>query len=226
MLLDDLQWLDRESLVALTFAIRRLQHDGVAFLLTRRSTDDDTALSGIPRRRIVGLTTTDSRRLLGGLVSDQVVDRLLIATNGNPLALCEALHLLTPEQHRAPAALPTAFRSDERIAPDSRPRRPPCPTPQPTILLAALSSTVAAGPVFLALIHDGIDPAEALSETERAGLLIVTPGTLTFRHPLIRAVVVRRASQTARRSAHASLAAALSANRNTNQASRRGDHRL
>lgn len=211
VLLDDVQWLDRESLVALTFAIRRLHHDGVAFVLARRGSGDDTALSGVPRRRIGGLTTTDSRRLLGGLVADQVVDRLLTATDGNPLALSEALHQLTPEQRRGSAALPAPLPVNERIRAGFETSLGALSNAaQRTMLLAAISSTVAAGPVFLALTREGIDPAAALSETESEELLAAADGTLRFRHPLLRAVVAARAGPAARRSAHASLAKALS----------------
>ena len=36
VVVDDLPWLDRESTDALLFAARRLRHDPVTFLLTRR----------------------------------------------------------------------------------------------------------------------------------------------------------------------------------------------
>ena len=53
VVVDDLPWLDRESADALLFAARRLRHDRVTFLLTRRS----GAGSGTCRSR----TSTASR---------------------------------------------------------------------------------------------------------------------------------------------------------------------
>ena len=67
VLVDDLMWLDRESVSALLFAARRLGQDRVAVLLATRGGVVPTGLlGGIPVLAVPGLDEGDTRRMLGG----------------------------------------------------------------------------------------------------------------------------------------------------------------
>jgi len=77
------------------------------------------------------------------------------------------------------------------------------------LVIAAASMDRAAGPVVAALRAENIDAEAVLSEAERVGALTLADGTLTFRHPLIRAAVWQQASAGEQRWAHAALATAL-----------------
>ena len=115
LVVDDVQWVDRESLVALGFAARRLGADRVAVLLAGR---DGTGpeLAGLPRHRLAGLPPAEAAELLRGQVAATLVDPLVAATGGNPLALDEAVRRLTAEQRRGSAPLPEVLPVGERIA--------------------------------------------------------------------------------------------------------------
>ncbi len=209
LVVDDVQWVDRESLVALGFAARRLGADRVAVLLAGR---DGTGpeLAGLPRHRLAGLPPAEAAELLRGQVAATLVDPLVAATGGNPLALDEAVRRLTAEQRRGSAPLPEVLPVGERIA-----AAVAASLPQLTgggrraLLLAAAAAEPEAAPVVAALRAEGVDPDTALAAAEAAGVLAVDAGTLAFTHPLVRAAVWQAAPPAERRSAHAALARVL-----------------
>ena len=101
VLIDDLQWVDRESAVVLLFAARRMRHDAVLFLLARREGSVEPDVAGLDELELVGLTAAESAALLSQrstapVVLAQLVDR----TAGNPLAMLEAAQQLSAEQLR------------------------------------------------------------------------------------------------------------------------------
>jgi DNA-binding CsgD family transcriptional regulator len=209
LVVDDVQWLDRESRVALGFAARRLGHDRVAFLLAGRAGADDD-LAGLPRHRLAGLPPADAADLLRGQVAAALVDPLVAATGGNPLALTEAVRQLTAEQRRGSAPLPDVLPVGDRIAASfERSLAELTAGARQALLLAAASWEPEAGPVVAALRTAGVDPEAALAEVERAGVLVVDSGALAFAHPLLRAAVWRAAPPAERRAAHAALARAV-----------------
>ncbi|MFC7647304.1 AAA family ATPase [Streptosporangium lutulentum] len=87
-LVDDAQWLDRESLEVLAFVGRRLHADGVGLLLTVRDEPTGTsALGGLPTFHVAGLAEPDARRLLtavAGRLGPQVAERIVAEARGNP----------------------------------------------------------------------------------------------------------------------------------------------
>jgi hypothetical protein len=90
VLIDDLQWVDRESAAALLFAARRLHHDAVAFLLAvRTGSRPPASLEGLPVVALAGLVPREAAGLLSDRLADRVVARLVERTRGNPLALKE-----------------------------------------------------------------------------------------------------------------------------------------
>ena len=91
VVVDDFQWIDGGSAVAILFAARRLVDDPVALLLAARSgwpihADD------LPTMTLTGLDDDSARSLLrshGIAMTGPAVAQLVARTGGNPLALLE-----------------------------------------------------------------------------------------------------------------------------------------
>ncbi|MGH8826398.1 MAG: AAA family ATPase, partial [Jiangellaceae bacterium] len=104
VVVDDAQWVDRESLQTLLFAVRRLHADRIGFLFAVRATDADALpadLSDLPVLTLSGLDAYASRALLLAQ-APELTDRAVIETihataQGNPLALIEIPGLLGPD---------------------------------------------------------------------------------------------------------------------------------
>ena len=110
-LVDDAQWLDRESLEVLGFVGRRLYADSIGLLFGAREPSPGlTALDGLPTRRLGGLEPGAARALLATTISGplnaRVAARVTAETAGNPLALLEVARLLTPDQLAGRSPLP------------------------------------------------------------------------------------------------------------------------
>src|SRR3954471_16461843 len=88
---DDAQWLNRESAQALAFVARRLSAESVAILVASREPNDD--FGDLPELVVQGLQARDARELLssvvGGPMDVDVRERIVAETRGNPLALLE-----------------------------------------------------------------------------------------------------------------------------------------
>ena len=69
VLVDDVHWLDPASLEALLFALRRLDSDAVASVMTLRA--DIPALADLPRRDLGGLGRDPAAQLVRGDRRDQ-----------------------------------------------------------------------------------------------------------------------------------------------------------
>src|SRR6516164_5277205 len=97
-LVDDAQWLDRASAQVLAFVARRLLAEPVGLLFATRDPGDE--LGGLPDLKVRGLPEEDARRLLRSVVrvrlDEQVRDRIVAETHGNPLALLELPRGLSP----------------------------------------------------------------------------------------------------------------------------------
>ena len=98
---DDAQWLDPESLVALGFVARRLYAERVVLLFAVREPDGQlSALAGLPELAVGGLEGPAAMDLLSSLaparLSPAVGARIIAGTGGNPLALAELARELSP----------------------------------------------------------------------------------------------------------------------------------
>src|SRR6201995_5736458 len=89
--IDDAQWLDRASAQALAFVARRLLAEPVALIFTTREPDEE--YRGLPELPVGGLRDSDAHQLLSSVIrgplDEQVRDRIVAETRGNPLALLE-----------------------------------------------------------------------------------------------------------------------------------------
>ncbi len=120
VVIDDAQWLDDESAMALSFVGRRLGAERVAMLVAMRETSDARArFDGLRRLDLVGLPAPEALELLTAPqlrpVEGSVASRIVAATEGNPLALVELPAALTAEQLRGAEPLPDPLPIGERI---------------------------------------------------------------------------------------------------------------
>ena len=107
------------------------------------------------------------------------------------------------------AALPDVVPLTERLQLAFSGRLNALPdTTRNALLIAAIDDLGDAGTVLRATVASGW-PEDALDLAERSGLVQVTGGQLSFRHPLVRTAVRTSATLSQRRHAHAALAAVL-----------------
>ncbi len=210
-LVDDAQWIDRVSAQTLAFVARRLVAESVCLVFAIRDGLAGDELTGLPELTLQGLNPGDARALLDsavlGRLDNQVRDRVVAETRGNPLALLELPKGLTTEELAGgfgpPDARPLAgqiehtfLRRIERLSDDA----------QQLLLTAAAEPVGDAALLMRAAELLGL-PDDAAAGAEAAGLLDVGT-TVRFRHPLVRSAAYRAADPTERRRAHRALAEA------------------
>ena len=208
-LVDDAQWIDRESLDALTFVARRLQADRVAIVFAMRDPNDRAAsFAGLPMLDITGISLGDSRQVIADLihvgVDVLVAERIVAEAGGNPLALVEfARGCSTAPGQRGltPEPLPIRHRIEAQFASRTR----DLPEDTKTVLLLAASES--SGEVdLIARVADRLGlTLTALDAAENAGLVTIG-NTIVFRHSLVRSAVYSTAPSEDRRRAHHALA--------------------
>jgi DNA-binding CsgD family transcriptional regulator len=202
---DDAQWLDRASAQAIAFAARRLFAESVVVLFAAREPGDE--LRGLPELEVRGLRNRDARELLASVLrvplDEQVRDRIVAETRGNPLALLELPRGLSPAELAGGFGMPDAPGLSGRIEDSFRRRLAGLPTETQRLMLVAAAEPVG-DPVLVwqAAQRLGIG-VRAAADTD--GLLAI--GTrVTFRHPLVRSSVYQAASPEERQAVHRALA--------------------
>jgi len=211
---DDAQWLDRESAQVLAFVARRVMADAVGLVFAVREPDEQPELAGLPELAVRGLPEADARALLDsavpGRLDDRVRDRIVAETRGNPLALLELPRGLTGAQLAGGFGRPDARPLASRIEESFLRRIESLPADAQQLLLVAAAEPV--GDVTL-LWHAagrlgiGVDAADAATT---AGLIEIR-ARVSFRHPLVRSAAYRSATVADRREAHRALADATDA---------------
>src|SRR5580693_719335 len=211
---DDAQWLDRASAQVLAFAARRLLAEPVGLIFAAREPGEQ--FRGLPDLEVRGLLDKDARALLASAVrvrlDEQVWDRIVAETNGNPLALLELPRGLSPAQLAGGFGLAGARAVPARIEQGFRERLAALPGDTRSLLLVAAAEP-AGDPVLVwrAAGRLGI-PASAAEAARTDGLLQI--GTrVRFRHPLVRSAVYSAAAAAERRAAHRALAEATDRDR-------------
>src|SRR5208283_2841344 len=98
---DNAHWLDRASGQALAFVARHLGATPIAMVFAVRQPGQQHDLTGLPELVVHGLAERDARALLTSVVAgpldEQVRDRIVAETRGNPGALLELASGLTPD---------------------------------------------------------------------------------------------------------------------------------
>ena len=206
-LVDDAQWLDRASAQVLAFVARRLLADPVGLLFAAR--DPGEQLGGLPDLEVRGLRDEDARGLLRSVVrvrlDEQVRDRILAETQGNPLALLELPRGLSPAQLAGGFGLPGVRAVPGRIEESYRNRLGALPADTRLLLLVAAAEPVGDAVLVRAAAERLGIAASAAAAAEADGLVEI--GTrVRFRHPLVRSAVYRSAALPDRRAAHLALA--------------------
>jgi DNA-binding CsgD family transcriptional regulator len=212
-LVEDAHWLDTPSAEALVFAARRLRAERVAIVFAAREGEERTFEGrGLPELALEGLEDQDALTLLADRSSElapSVREQLLVEAAGNPLALLELPAGLSEEQRAGTEALPDSVPLTARVQAAFAARVEGLPTTTQTMLLiAAADDTGDVATVVGAAAELGVT-AEALEPAEASGVLRTDRGSITFRHPLVRAAVLGGATLAQRQRTHAALAAVL-----------------
>jgi len=209
--IEDVQWLDASSRVALTYALRNLHPgDDVRVLLTRRLGDGARLeLGGAPvslvsevlrpgplsagaLHRIIG-------RRLGMPLSRPKLVRVHAASRGNPLHALELARVVGAATGDLAVEVPPSLRDALRARIGSLPEE----------TRALLLAVAAAGEPSLDLLSR-LPGAEAvpgaLADAVEQGVLVLDGATVRFSHPLLASTVYGDATELARRSVHVRLA--------------------
>jgi DNA-binding CsgD family transcriptional regulator len=210
-LVDDAQWLDEPSAQVLGFVGRRLLAESVFLLASVREPADTRLLVDLPVAQLHGLSGDDAGSLLEtvipGPLDDDVRDRLVAETGGNPLGLLELPKGLSPAELAGGFAHPQAGAVTDQLH-DHYLRRV-LSLPEPTrrlLLLAAADPTGDAALLWraagaLGLSHEAVVPAEAEQ-------LVQVGSRVRFRHPLVRSASYASGSPESRTEVHLALASA------------------
>jgi DNA-binding NarL/FixJ family response regulator len=216
--IDDVQWLDTESLAALAFALRRVTTGPLSVLLAARAeapADPLTVgapppprgwrdlLAALPAAEEIMLGPLDARQvqsLLPRAVSAAQVRLVTQQSRGNPFWAEEIW--AAPGSAETPVP-PLARALTERLSRSLTPAA-----------AEALATVAAAGripvPDVLAVLGHLQDPAAALDAAVLAGVVAETGGRVTAAHPLIGAAAVESLPPARRAQLYHRLAAATS----------------
>jgi len=206
---DDAQWLDDASARTLAFVARRLLAERIALAFATREVRG--GLARFPQFRVEPLGRRDARELLESALparlDEAVLERIVVETGGNPLAILELPRGLTPAQLAGGFGLPAALPLSTGIEQSFARRLARLPRDARRLLLLASAEPVG-DPALLwrAAKQLGI-PETAAHVVESEGLLTVD-GAVVFRHPLVRSAVYGAAEPSERREAHRALATA------------------
>ncbi len=204
--IDDAQWLDHASALSLAFVARRLLAEPVGLLFAAREPGDE--LKDMPHLDVRGLRNGDARALLGSAVrfrlDDQVRDRIVAETRGNPLALLELPRGLSATELAGFGAGSVSVLSNG-IEASFRRRLAALPAETQRLLLIAAADPLGEPTVvWRAAELQGIS-ANAGAPAEEAGLCEFG-ARVQFRHPLARAAAYTAGPSDGRRQAHAAIA--------------------
>jgi DNA-binding CsgD family transcriptional regulator len=209
---DDTQWLDRESARAFAFVARRLTDEPIVLVFGSRVVTPE--VRGLPELSIEGLGETAALTLLRSVLPDRVDDRVLerfvAEAHGNPLALIELPRDLTPAQlaggFGAPVTAPLTGRIEAGF--QRRLKKLP-PASRRLLLVAAAEPTGDPVLVWRAAEQLGVEES-AVAAIEAEGLLDLAT-RIVFRHPLVRSAVYTAATPEQRRAVHRALGEATDA---------------
>ncbi|MEU4096765.1 AAA family ATPase [Streptomyces sp. NPDC026673] len=217
LIVDDLQRLDPASAAVLGFAARRLRGSRIRFLAAAPRGCRGHVEDGVrTEHEVPPLDEEASRVLVGSCHPDlavSVVDCVIAAAQGNPLALVDLPAVLSGPQRagaeRLPAVLPLSPRLREVFG--SQVAGLPAATRR-LLLVSALEGTGDLGVLRSAAqrLGAGADLAD-IEPAERDGLVRFEEldHRLSFRHPLLRAAVIEASTASERRAVHRELAEVL-----------------
>jgi DNA-binding CsgD family transcriptional regulator len=215
---DDVQWIDRESFDVLGLIARRLFAEQVALLFARRVSSDVALpeglplLEGLPVLDIGGLDEDSAKRLIttlvGGPIDEAVAHSIVTDSEGCALAIREVVMGLSPEQMSGREALPDPLPIGDALEQHFLRQVEALPPATRTALLLVAAEPSGDRPVLRRACRGLGADLTALEPAQSAGLLAGS-GAVIFRHPLIRSAVYNGARVADRRGAHLALANAV-----------------
>lgn len=206
---DDAQWLDSASAQSLAFVARRLLAEKVGLAFATRQPGD--AFAGLPELHVGPLGHGDARALLESVLpaplDEHVLERIVVETRGNPLALLELPRELSPARLAGGFGLPAVAPLSALIKDGYARRLATLPDDARRLLLVAAADPVG-DPELVERAAERLGISESAADiVESENLLVLTPRPL-FRHPLVRSAVYGAAGRRERREAHRALAEA------------------
>ncbi|MDQ3897171.1 MAG: AAA family ATPase [Actinomycetota bacterium] len=210
--IDDLQWLDRPSQRALSFALRRVGDLPVGLLACSRTGESDeismTIAHSLGNHQRVGVGPLAPEALrpileqqLGRTFSARMVSRIGRIAAGNPFFALELARLLPEGSDSAAIEVPNSLRSvvEARIA-----DLPDCA--RGALLVVAANGGLEVKVLLAALPGRAEELVDALERAHAAQILHIDGARVTFCHPLFAAAVYSSAPPATRRQIHARLA--------------------
>ena len=208
-IVDDVQWLDSASAQVLSFVARRLAAERIGMVFAAR--DPGPEVEGLPRLTVEGLDDRHARMLLDSVVpgglDEQVRDRIIAETHGNPLALLELPRAMTPVELAGGFGLPDPAALAGQMEESFVRRIDALRDETRQLLFVAAADPVGDLTILLRATRELGLAADAGGPAEAAGLLDLG-SRVRFRHPLVRSAAYRAADPEERRRAHAALASA------------------
>jgi DNA-binding CsgD family transcriptional regulator len=210
-LVDDADWLDRESSRILAFVARRLLAERLGLLFVVREPSEGRDFQDLPELRVLALGEVDSRALLSstvpGRMDAHILDRILTEARGNPLALLELPRDLAAADLAGGYALPGSTPLSGRIEQSYLQRLRSLPADTQRLLLAASAEPL--GDVQLlwraaARLGIGFDAAHPAVQDG----FVEFASRVRFRHPLVRSAIYGAAAVEDRQLVHQALAEA------------------
>jgi DNA-binding CsgD family transcriptional regulator len=205
---DDAQWLDRESLQTLGFVARRLLTERILMVFAARDHRDEFA--GLPEQVVDGLGEEDASVLLSSVVHEPLTpalrERIVAETRGNPLALLELPRGLSAAELAVGFGVSAPGPLAQRIEDTFGRRIKGLPAASQRLLLVAAADQFGQPDnIWRAAESLGIGP-EAAEPAAVADLLDIDSRHVQFRHPLVRSATYQGATYNERRLVHQALA--------------------
>jgi DNA-binding CsgD family transcriptional regulator len=209
---DDAQWLDETSALALAFVARRLLAESVGLVFGVRQSVEMRELDGLPELMLGGLRERDARALLDsawpGRLDEQVRDRVIAEAHGNPLALLELPRGLPPAELAGGLGLADVAPLSNRIEQSFRRTFDSLPDGSRRLLLIAAAEPTG-DTALLWRAAGGLGVRTDAAVAAQSVGLIDLGALVRFRHPLVRSAVYRAAPVADRQEVHRALAEAI-----------------
>jgi DNA-binding NarL/FixJ family response regulator len=217
--IDDVQWLDRASERALSFAVRRLPPQ-ISLLLTEKSDraappplgiSEALPPSSIERIDVTPLTVAALHHLirdnLGAAPSRPMLLRIARASGGNPFYALEVARMLERDEHdiRGDGSLAISDRLHELVA-----ARVAAVSERSREVLLAVAALSRPSQELLADTFGSRHLEASLAEARDSGLIGAEPDAIEFTHPLLGSAVYQSVTSQQRRRMHQRLADVVS----------------
>ncbi len=206
---DDAHWLDQASARALSFVARRMSSEQIALVFATRQIE--SPLRGLPDLLVAPLRHRDARAMLESVLptpfDETVLERIVVETRGNPLALLELPRGLNPTELAGGFDLPATVPVSASIEESFTKRLSVLPEDARRLLLVAAADPVGE-PSLVWRAAERLGIPESAAETVESEGLLAFGSRVVVRHPLVRSAVYRAATERERRAVHQALAEA------------------